>query len=276
MTTLEAPRVAPAASAPPRPSLWGRSARLRFFAVFTVVTLALWEAGVRWSGVRQLIFPAPGAVWRELIDDPLWLLHHAAFTLAATLAGFALAVVIGLTLAVGIVYSRLLDRTLFAALVATNAVPKVAIAPLFVLWVGTEIESKIVMALLVSIFPMVVDSVVGLRSVDPGMLDLARTYRGSRLQMFWKIRFPNALPNIFAGMKVAISLALVGTIVGEFVGSNYGLGYVILQSQGTYNTPRVFAAILVLAVLGTVLYQLVDWVERKATPWHVSHRNAEP
>ncbi|MEJ0071448.1 MAG: aldo/keto reductase [Pseudomonadota bacterium] len=110
--------------------------------------------------------------------------------------------------------------------------PKVAIAPLFVLWVGTQIESKIVMALLVSIFPMVVDSVVGLRSVDPGMLDLARTYRGSKLQMFWKIRFPNALPNIFAGMKVAISLALVGTIVGEFVGSNYGLGYVILQSQG--------------------------------------------
>jgi NitT/TauT family transport system permease protein len=277
MTVLESPPAAPVAATPsPRPGPWARSARLRFFVVFTIVILALWQAGVGWSGVRQLIFPAPADVWRELIADPLWLLHHAAYTLAATIAGFALAVVIGLALAVGIVYSRLLDRTLFAALVATNAVPKVAIAPLFVLWVGTEIESKIVMALLVSIFPMVVDSVVGLRSVDPGMLDLARTYRGSRLQMFWKIRFPNALPNIFAGMKVAISLALVGTIVGEFVGSNYGLGYVILQSQGTFNTPRVFAAILVLAVLGTVLYQLVDWVERKATPWHVSHRNAEP
>jgi NitT/TauT family transport system permease protein len=271
---LDTPVATPSLGA--RPSLWERTARLRFFVAFALVTLALWEVGVRWTGVRQLIFPAPTDVWRELIADPLWLAHHCSYTLAAALVGFALAVVIGLSLAIGIVYSKLLDRTLFAALVATNAVPKVAIAPLFVLWVGTQIESKIVMALLVSIFPMVVDSVVGLRSVDPGMLDLARTYRGSKLQMFWKIRFPNALPNVFAGMKVAVSLALVGTIVGEFVGSNYGLGYVILQSQGTYNTPRVFAAILVLAVLGTVLYQIVDWIERKAMPWHVSHRNEEP
>ena len=126
--------------------------------------------------------------------------------------------------------------------------------------------------MLVSIFPMVVDSVVGLRSVDPGMLDLARTYRGTNLQMFWKIRFPNALPSIFAGMKVAISLSLVGTIVGEFVGSNWGLGFIILQSQGQYNTPRVFAAILILAVLGTLLFQFVDWLERRMMPWHVSHR----
>lgn len=275
MTALDSPAtVRPPAAA--RPNLWARTARLRFFVAFVLVTLALWEAGVRWSGVRQLIFPAPGDVWRELIADPLWLAHHCGYTLGAALVGFGLAVAIGLTLAVGIVYSKLLDRTLFAALVATNAVPKVAIAPLFVLWVGTQIESKVVMALLVSIFPMVVDSVVGLRSVDPGMLDLARTYRGTKLQMFWKIRFPNALPNVFAGMKVAVSLALVGTIVGEFVGSNYGLGYVILQSQGTYNTPRVFAAILVLAILGTVLYQIVDWLERKAMPWHVSHRHEEP
>ena len=106
-----------------------------------------------------------------------------------------------------------------------------------------------------------------------GMLDLARTYRGTTLQMFWKIRFPNALPSIFAGMKVAISLSLVGTIVGEFVGSNWGLGFVIMQSQGQYNTPRVFAAILVLSVLGTLLFQIVDWVERRAMPWHVSHRH---
>jgi NitT/TauT family transport system permease protein len=251
---------------------WERTARLRFLIGFALAAGVLWELGVRWTGARAFIFPAPTDVWRELWSDPLWLAQHASYTLAATLIGFALAVVIGLALAIGIVYSRLLDRTLFTALVATNAVPKVAIAPLFVLWIGTQIESKIVMALLVSIFPMVVDSVVGLRAVDPDMLDLARTYRGSKLQMFWKIRFPNALPNVFAGMKVAISLSLVGTIVGEFVGSNYGLGYVILQSQGTYNTPRVFAAILLLAILGTVLYQIVDLIERKATPWHVSHR----
>jgi NitT/TauT family transport system permease protein len=272
MTAIDTRQAAaPKQSAP----WWERSARLRFLAGFAVAVGLLWEFGVRWTGVRPFIFPAPGDVWRELWSDPLWLTQHAGYTVAATLAGFALAVALGLAMAIGIVYSRLLDRTLFAALVATNAVPKVAIAPLFVLWVGTQIESKVVMALLVSIFPMVVDSVVGLRAVDPEMLDLARTYRGSKLQLFWKIRFPNALPNIFAGMKVAISLSLVGTIVGEFVGSNYGLGYVILQSQGTYNTPRAFAAILVLAVLGTALYQIVDWAERRAMPWHVSHRSGD-
>ncbi len=252
---------------------WHGSSRLRFLLLFTVVTLALWEGACWLTGVKPYIFPAPSQVWKELIADPLWLAQNTAYSLSAALIGFAISAVLGLVLSIGIVYSRVLDRTLFTSLVATNAIPKVAIAPLFVLWIGTGIDSKILMAVLVSIFPMVVDSVVGLRSVDPGMLDLARTYRGSNLQMFWKIRFPNALPSIFAGMKVAISLALVGTIVGEFVGSNWGLGFVILQSQGQYNTPRVFAAILVLSVLGTLLFQIVDLIERRAMPWHVSHRN---
>lgn len=252
---------------------WKNSSRLRFFVVFTVVVLVLWEWLCWATGVRPYIFPAPSAVWHQLIDDPKWLAQHTAYSIGAALIAFAISVALGLLLSVGIVYSRILDRTLFTTLVATNAIPKVAIAPLFVLWIGTDIESKILIAVLVSIFPMVVDSVVGLRSVDPGMLDLARTYRGTTLQMFWKIRFPNALPSIFAGMKVAISLSLVGTIVGEFVGSNWGLGFVIMQSQGQYNTPRVFAAILVLSVLGTLLFQIVDWVERRAMPWHVSHRH---
>jgi NitT/TauT family transport system permease protein len=252
---------------------WQDSSRLRFFLIFTAIVLGLWE-GLCWvTGVRPYILPAPSNVWKELIDDPLWLAQNTAYSLSAALIGFAISAVLGLVLSIGIVYSRVLDRTLFTSLVATNAVPKVAIAPLFVLWIGTGIDSKILMAVLVSIFPMVVDSVVGLRSADPGMLDLARTYRGTSLQMFWKIRFPTALPSIFAGMKVAISLALVGTIVGEFVGSNWGLGFVIMQSQGQFNTPRVFAAILVLSVLGTLLFQLVDLIERRSMPWHVSHRN---
>ncbi len=255
-----------------RASWWQRSARLRFFMVFSLAVLLIWEVGCRLTQVRPIIFPAPIHVFRELVQDPLWLLYHAMFTVGASLAAFILTVLLGLFLAVCIVYSRLLDRTLFTTLVATNAVPKVAIAPLFILWLGTGVESKVVFAILVSVFPMVVDSVVGLRSVDPGQLDLARTYRASAVQMFWKIRFPNALPSVFAGMKVAISLSLVGTIVGEFVGSNEGLGFIILQSQGQYNTPRVFAAILVLSVLGIILFQTVDFIERKLMPWHVSHR----
>ena len=255
-------------------TLWRRTVNLRFFIGFAVVVAVIWEGLCRITGVRPYLFPAPSLVLQALVADPLWLAENTGYTLAATLVGFGLAAVIGLLLAVAIVYSRLLDRTLFTALVTSNAVPKVAIAPLFILWIGTGIGSKVLIALLLAIFPMVVDSVVGLRSVDPGMLDLARTYRGSKLKVFWKIRLPNALPNIFAGLKVAISLALVGTVVGEFVGSNWGLGYVILQSQGTYNTPRVFAAIILLAVTGTLLYQIVDAIEQRAMPWHVSRRNA--
>jgi NitT/TauT family transport system permease protein len=249
------------------------SSRVRFFILFCLVTLAVWQAACKLTGVRPYIFPAPIDVFRELLNGWQFLIWHTLYTMAATLIAFVVSVVLGIILSIGIVYSRLLDRTLFTSLVATNAVPKVAVAPLFILWIGIGIESKIVIAVLVSIFPMVVDSVVGLRSVDPGLLDLAHAYRGSTLQTFWKIRLPNALPSIFAGMKVAISLSLVGTIVGEFVGSNWGLGFVILQSQGQYNTARVFAAILILAVLGTLLFQAIDWMERSVIPWHVSHRN---
>jgi len=116
--------------------------------------------------------------------------------------------------------------------------------------------------------------VMGLRSIDPAQLDLVRTYRASQVQSFFKIRFPNALPSIFAGMKVGITLALIGTIVGEFVGANKGLGFVILQAQGTYQTPLVFAAIAVLSILGVILFNAIDLAERLALPWHVSNRGS--
>ena len=252
---------------------WLPGSHARFLILFFLITVAAWQVLCKVTGVRSYIFPAPTDVFHELLIGSGFLFWHTLYTMTATLVAFAISVILGIILSIGIVYSRLLDRTLFTSLVATNAVPKVAIAPLFILWIGIGIESKIVIAILVSIFPMVVDSVVGLRSVDPGFLDLARAYRGSTIQTFWKIRLPNALPSIFAGMKVAISLSLVGTIVGEFVGSNWGLGFVILQSQGQYNTARVFAAILILAVLGTLLFQLLDWAEQRVIPWHVSHRN---
>jgi NitT/TauT family transport system permease protein len=257
-------------SASPR---WLPGSHARFLTLFFLITVAVWQVLCKVTGVRSYIFPAPTDVFHELLTGSGFLFWHTLYTMTATLVAFAISVILGIVLSIGIVYSRLLDRTLFTSLVATNAVPKVAIAPLFILWIGIGIESKILIAILVSIFPMVVDSVVGLRSVDPGLLDLARAYRGSTLQTFWKIRLPNALPSIFAGMKVAISLSLVGTIVGEFVGSNWGLGFVILQSQGQYNTARVFAAILILAVLGTLLFQFLDWAELRIIPWHVSHRN---
>lgn len=272
MTTT--PPASVASKAPPRRKSGLRKSLTQ--SVYLTVTLAVllvaWEVACNVFNIGAYLLPKPSEVLKVIAEDPKFLLDHGAVTAAATLAGFALATVIGVFIAILIVYSPFLEKTLFTALVAFNAIPKIAIAPLFILWIGTELESKILMAFLIAIFPIIVDTVAGLRSVDPAQLDLVRTYRASAAQTFFKIRFPNALPSIFAGMKVGITLALIGTIVGEFVGANKGLGFVILQAQGTYQTPLVFAAIAVLSVLGVILFNAIDWAERLALPWHVSNR----
>lgn len=245
-------------------------------AAVLVAVFVGWELAVRAFAIKPIILPAPSAVFAELLSDPLWYLRHAWYTLAVTLGGFAFAVVFGVALAVAIVESRLLEKTIYALIVGLNSVPKVAVAPLFVIWLGTGAEPKIAIGFLIAVFAIVIDTVLGLKSVPADILDLARAMRGGRLATLWRIRFPCALPSIFAGMKVAISLALVGTIVGEFVSSQRGLGYVILSAQGTFDTARVFAAILVLGVMGVALFWLIAAAERLAIPWHVSQREYIP
>jgi len=235
--------------------------------------LLFWEVASYVLKPQPYILPAPSAVLVEFARQPTIYLQNGVYTLLNTLAAFALATIVGILLAVGIVHSRILDATLYTLLVALNSVPKVALAPLFVLWFGTGNTSKIVVAFVIALFAVVVDTVLGLRSVPPEMLDLSHVMRGSRLQVLLKIRMPNALPSIFAGMKVAVSLSLVGVIVGEFVAAKQGLGYVILVSQGIFETPAVFAALFMLALIGTVLFYAVEALERQLLPWHASTRN---
>jgi NitT/TauT family transport system permease protein len=180
---------------------------------------------------------------------------------------------VGVLAAIGIVYSRFLENTLYTFLVSLNSIPKIALAPLFIIWMGTNLSSKVAISMLIALFAVVIDTVLGLRSVDPEVLDMAKSMRARPLQVLWKIRFPSALPAMFAGMKVAISLALVGAIAGEFVASSVGLGYVILTAQGMMQTTRVFAAVVLLGVLGTLLFYAVSLVEYFAIPWHVSQRS---
>jgi NitT/TauT family transport system permease protein len=241
-----------------------------------LVLFLLWEISVRAFGVKPVILPPPSAVWLEFWTDPVWYLRHGWYTLLVTLGGFGLAVAIGVALAVLVVESRLMEKTVYALIVGLNSVPKVAVAPLFVIWLGTGVEPKIAIGFLIAVFAIVIDAVLGLKSVPPDILDLARALRGGRLATLWRIRFPCALPSLFAGMKVAISLALVGAIVGEFVSSQRGLGYVILSAQGTFDTVRVFAAIFVLAVMGVLLFWIVSWAERLAIPWHSSQKEYLP
>jgi len=233
--------------------------------------LVLWELSVRVLGVRPITLPPPSAVLLEFAREWRWYLDHAYYTLLTTLAGFALSVGVGVGLAVLLVSSRSFADAAYPMIVGLNSVPKVAVAPLFVIWLGTGSEPKIAMAFLISVFAVLVDAVHGLRSVPQDVLDLGRVLKGSALDFFLKVRLPSALPSILTGMKVAVALALVGAIVGEFVASQRGLGYVILSAQGTFDTARVFAAVLLLAVMGLLLYGAVAWVERRATRWRVAH-----
>jgi NitT/TauT family transport system permease protein len=241
------------------------------------VFLLVWEAGCRLFLVRPILLPPPTLVLRELAESPAWFAEQTAYTLGITLAGFAVAAVLGVLFAVVIVEWKVLDRVLFPLFVALNSVPKVALAPLFIIWFGTGAQPKIAIAFLIAVFAVVIDTTLGLRSVPPETLDLARTLRGSRLKVLLRIKIFCAMPHLFAGLKVAMSLALVGAIVGEFVSSQRGLGYVILSAQGMFDTPRVFAAIAILAVLGVALVGAVTAAERLALPWHYSsERHTEP
>lgn len=252
---------------------WSRGeSRTRDVSLVLAASIALWELAVYLLAPSPMILPAPSGIAREFMSTPGVFIRHLGFTLAVTAAGFVLALVLGVALAVGIVYSRFLERTVYTLLVALNSIPKVALAPLFVIWLGTGTEPKTAVAVMLSIFPIVIDTVLGLRSVDPDMLNLARVSRASAWQVLFKIRFPCALPSLFAGMKVAVSFALVGAIVGEFVAGGNGLGFQILVAQGQFDTPRVFVSLLLLGLMGTLLFYAVDFAERICLPWHVSQR----
>lgn len=242
--------------------------------IAAILIVATWELAVRTLGIREFLLPMPSRIVETFLSQPAYLLRESLDTLMTTLGGFAAAVILGVAAAIGIVSSKLLERTLYALIVALNAVPKVALAPLFVIWMGTGSAPKITIAMLIAIFPVLIDTVLGLKSIDPEMLNMARANQAPRSQVLWKIRFPNALPSIFAGMKVGVSFALVGTIVGEFVAGEAGLGHVILVAQGSFDTPTVFVALVLLGVLGVVLFKALEFAEARLIPWHASHRHA--
>ncbi|WP_459615630.1 ABC transporter permease [Bordetella sp. 2513F-2] len=236
-------------------------------AASILVFLLAWEAIVRGFQVRAIMLPAPSQVLLELAAEWRWYLGQAAYTLMTTVAGFLIAVLGGAAIAVALVSSRWVESLFYPLIVALNSVPKVAIAPLFVIWMGTGSEPKIAIAFLIAVFAVIVDTVHGLKSVPQDVLDLGTVLKGSRRDFFFKVRLPAALPSMVTGMKVAVSLALVGAIVGEFVSSQRGLGYVIMSAQGTFDTVRVFAALVLLAIMGMALFWALAWFERRAMPW---------
>lgn len=241
--------------------------------VFLVmILLVLWDLSVRLFGIPAYLVPTPGDVVLAMIDEWDRLLAESVPTMTATLGGFALSVLFGIPIAMLIAGSRTVEAYVYPLLVFSQSIPKVAIAPLFVVWFGFGLMPKIIAAFLLGFFPVVVSAVQGFKSVDAEMMDLARSMKASPLQTFQMVRLPHALPAIFAGLKVSITLAVVGAVVGEFVGSNSGIGFVLQRSIGNFELPLMFAALTVLALMGMALFWVIDALERIAIPWHASQR----
>lgn len=245
----------------------------RLYPVLTVVSLlCAWELFVVIGKVGVWLLPRPSAVIAALFTKANLLLPAALVTTQEILIGFGLSIVVGLLLAIGIVAHRAIEDSAYPLLVATQVVPKIAIAPILTVWFGFGMPPKVMMCFLISFFPIVIDSIVGLRSVEIGKLQLARSMGASPWQMFMKIRLPNALPSILGGVKIASTFAVVGAIVGEFIGADQGLGRVLLIANGNFDTVTVFAGIGYLTVIGVGLFLMVDGLERLLIPWHVSRR----
>jgi len=229
--------------------------------------LAIWQIYVSAFGVNRIVLPGPFDILHASVNNWSILLKETWPTFLESVLGFALAVVIGIPVAVCVANSRVLNLTLYPILIATQSIPKVAVAPIILVWFGLGLQSKLVIAFLVAFFPIVVDTATGMRATPAGLLELARSLRASSLQIFLKVQFPAALPFIFAGAKVAVTLAVVGAVIGEFVGSLNGLGNLLLTANSQLDSPLAWAALIWLSALGILLFAAVVGVERLIMPW---------
>ena len=236
-------------------------------AATLVGVLVAWEAATHAFRIPRFVMPAPSAILAEGWDWRYRFLGHAWVTLYETLGGFALSIVVGVPLAVLIVYSPTLKNALYPLIVLAQSVPKIAIAPVLLLMLGHGEIPKVIVAFLVAFFPVVIDTATGLAATPPELLDLSRSYRASAFKTFLKVRLPMAMPFFFAGAKVAITLSVIGAVVGEFVGSDKGLGYVILSATSYWKTELAFSSMILLSVMAIVLFGAVALVERLVCPW---------
>ena len=258
---------------PARASSAASAAPSLYYLPSVLVMLGLvlaWQVAVVALGVKEYILPTPWAAVQKLFDANYQWTSNFLATLYAVLGAFVLSAVLGVLLAVVVVWNDLLLRTVMPVLVLFNTLPKIALAPLFVVWLGYGIWPNIVIGTTIAFFPMVVNTAVGLAAAEPEMLDLVRTLRASRWQVLRKIRFPNAVPYIFVGLKLNATMSVIGALVGEFVASERGLGSLIITGGVTMETASIFASLILISVLGLVLYGVVVAVERLVAPW--AHR----
>jgi NitT/TauT family transport system permease protein len=239
------------------------------------VFLLAWQIFVVVWEMPPYLLPTPVAIAETFVSELPDLLSHGWVTVYEMLAGYALAVAVAIPLAIAITSSNRFNELAMPTMLFFQIVPKVAIAPLFLVWFGVGVTPKILVAFLISFFPIVIDAAVGLRSMSPEMGDLARSMGATRLQVFTRFRLPTSLPYLFSGLKVAATLAIAGTVVGEFVGADKGLGYLLLVTNSNMQTSLMFATIVALSIIGLIFYYSVELLESLLIPWHVTHRVRE-
>ncbi len=235
---------------------------------------AVWHFYVQLSGISKFILPAPADVWAEwrraMVNPRLW--NHTYWTLYATLTGFFWATLIGVTLGVLIARLRWLELTLNPFIIATQVIPKVALVPLFVVWFGFGVTSKVIVAAVLAFFPILTNTVLGVKSIEEGHKDVMMSLNATRWQVFRRLELPSALPYILTGLEVGIVLAIIGAIVGEYLGGNQGLGRMLIERMNAFEMDEMFAILIHLSLVGFLLYFAVGALRRVLIPWHASGR----
>ncbi|HEX7387190.1 MAG TPA: ABC transporter permease [Castellaniella sp.] len=236
------------------------------------ILLLLWQFGAPFSGVPDYILPLPTTIWQRFTGTFDLQVYNLAVTAGTTVAGLALGTVVGIVLALLVVYIDSLKSIVLPFLAAFNSIPKIAIAPLLVVWFGLGAESKILLAFMLALFPIFVNSLTGLGEIESDIIDLSMLAGGNPVRIFLKVRLMHALPYIADAMKVAFPLALVGSIVGEFIGGNMGIGYLVLTGQFNMDIPLVFAALLSITLFTTLGISAISLFENIFLKWQPSRR----
>lgn len=235
--------------------------------VTSIILIVIWQAATSLFDIPNWLLPAPSRIATALWQWRSTLINDIGVTLLETIIGFIFALLGAIPIAAALVSSTFVWRAFYPILAAFQSIPKNAIAPILILWFGTGELSKVVIAFLISFFPIVINAVTGMQSTDSDAMAMFKSIRANRWQVLWHLRLPNAIPYIFAAAKVSITLALVGAVIGEFVGADSGLGYVILVSSSQLKTDLAFASIALLALIGVALFSAVGAVEKLFTPW---------
>lgn len=237
--------------------------------------LGVWEILVRILDLPSYLLPAPSEIITVMVENIQNIFDQSMVTAYEMLFGYFLAIAVAVPMAIGITASPSFDRFITPILLFFQTVPKISLAPLFLVWFGVGILPKILVAFLISFFPIIIDTAVGLRSISPEMIDLARSMGASKIQIFTRFRLPTSLPYLFSGLKVASTLAVVGAVVGEFVGADKGLGYLLLVANSNLLTALMFGTIFALTVQGLILFYVIQVLENWLIPWHITVRSGQ-